>query len=71
MPETNDSDFINKDINIVQFPKDKCLSYSEGKIKEIKENIISHDACTASRSSGSPIFLKDSSKVIGIHQKEN
>ena len=70
-PETNDLELLNKDIYIPQYREDKRLSYSEGKIKEIKEHEISYDACTDSGSSGSPIFLKNTSKVIGIHQKEH
>ena len=71
LPETNDLELLNKDIYIPQYREDKHLSYSEGKIKEIKEHEISYDACTDSGASGSPIFLKNTSKVIGKHQKEH
>ena len=57
----------DKEIIIIQYPVGK-LSYSSGKIIDIKENEIIHLATTYAGSSGSPIFLKDSIKVIGIHK---
>ena len=58
---------INKEITVIQYPRGK-LSYSNGIIKEIKNNEITHLASTEPGSSGSPIFIKDTIKVIGIHK---
>ena len=66
----NFNDLINKKILVLQYPKGD-LSFSEGKIKEInKENNyeFTYLASTESGSSGSPIFLKDSIKIISIHK---
>ena len=57
----------NKEIIILQYPYGQ-LSYSVGKIKEINQNEFTHLASTEKGSSGSPIFLKDNSRIIGIHQ---
>ena len=67
----NNIDYINKKIYIVQYPEGNDLSYSEGKIKEIKNYNLIYDASTQSGSSGSPILLKDTTKVIGIHKRGN
>ena len=58
---------LNKEISIIQYPEGK-LSYSNGIIKKINNYEFSHLARTDSGSSGSPIFFKDSIKVIGIHK---
>ena len=56
---------------IYQFPNEKDLSCGEGLIEGIKKvnhiNIIIHKITTDFGSSGSPIFLSDNLKVIGIH----
>ncbi len=44
------------------------MSYSNGINKDIKNNEITHLASLESGSSGSPIFIKDTIKVIGIHK---
>ena len=44
------------------------MSHSKGIIKSIHNYEFSHLANTQEGSSGSPIFLKDSNKVIGIHK---
>ena len=58
---------------ILQFPKEKDLSCGEGLIEGIKNvhdtNIIIHKITTDFGSSGSPIFLSDNLKVIGIHSR--
>ena len=64
-------EFINKDIEIVQYPKGNNLSISNGKILKINEfndYIFFHDAHTESGSSGSPIVLKGEENVIAIHK---
>ena len=68
IPNINKTDYINKDIYIVQFPEGKKLSYSEGKIIDIYNNELIYNASTKAGSSGSPIFLKNTTKVIGIHK---
>ena len=67
----NNMDYINKEIYIVQFPEGKHLSYSDGKVKDIINNEIIYDASTKRGSSGSPILLKNSTEVIGIHKQGN
>ena len=47
------------------------LSYSQGNIKEIKENELTYNANILPDSSGSPIFLDYSKQVFGIHKHEN
>ena len=62
---------INIDIYILQ-PIEKNgfsgISYLIGKIKEIIKFEFTHLANTTEGSSGSPIFLRNSNKVIGIHK---
>ena len=64
----NNKNLRNIDIYIVQFPLGKKLSYSEGKIKKIDDYKIYYDASTKEGSSGSPILLKNSTKVIGLNK---
>ena len=58
---------------IYQFPNEKDSSCGEGLIEGIKNvhdtNIIIHKITTDCGSSGTPIFLSDNLKVIGIHCK--
>ena len=63
--------FEGQEIYIPQFPGEKNLSFSLGKIKliNIYTNEFSHLASTRPGSSGSPIFLVGSSLVLGIHKK--
>ena len=64
------NEFIDKEIAIIHYPKGE-LNYSYGKINRLTNNPIyefSHNAGTDKGSSGSPIFLEGSSKVIGIHK---
>ena len=62
---------INREIYIPQYPEGKGLKLSRGEIKEINENEFTHLANTLYGSSGSPIILKNSDKVIGIHKGGN
>ena len=57
----------NKEIIIFQYPYGQ-LSYSIGEIKDINQNEFAHSASTEKGSSGSPIFLKENLRIIGIHQ---
>ena len=60
----------NEEIYIIQFPEGK-LSHSSGIITEINNYNLTHKASTKFGSSGSPIFLKGTTKVIGIHKQGN
>ena len=64
----NQNELINEEISVLQYPSGKS-SYSFGKLKSINDNFeFAHSASTLQGSSGSPIFLKNTSKVIGIHK---
>ena len=65
----NNIEYINKDIYIIQYPEGNKLSYSEDKIININNNELIHDASTTSGSSGSPILIKNTIEVIGIHKQ--
>ena len=77
----NYSDLKNKKIYVVQFPEGKNLSHSEGEIVKIGGNLdidkgldkyeFSHKASTELGSSGSPIFLENTTQVIGIHKQSD
>ena len=58
----------NKKIFIVQFPEGNKLSHSSGNIIKIEDYELAHNAGTEPGSSGSPIFLIETTKVIGIHK---
>ena len=58
----------NEEIYIPQFPKGEKLGYSKGIIHNIEDNLFSHTANTLPGSSGSPIFLMNTNKVIGLHK---
>ena len=71
MPYLDDiNELKNRNIYIPQFPGGE-LSSSEGKILEIDKYELVYDASTKFGSSGSPIFLENSTKVIGIHKGGN
>ena len=59
---------LYKEITIIQYPLRERLSYANGLIEKIDEYEFTHKASTKSGSSGSPVFLKDNIKVIGIHK---
>ena len=65
--EENYKSLINQMIYIVQFPKGN-LGHSKGKIADIIGYELNHKASTDHGSSGSPIFLIQSTQVIGIHK---
>ena len=65
------NELINNNIYIPQFVKGKELVNARGIIKEINNNEFTHLANTEKGSSGSPIFLENSNKVIGIHKEGN
>ena len=65
----NKNNLINMNIYIPQYPQGKNMKKAEGTIKRIDDNEIAHLASTNNGSSGSPIFLKNTIKVIGIHKQ--
>ena len=70
-PIENDKNYdyyLNKHIQIIQYPGGKNLSMSEGKILNVDNFIFHHNAGTLPGSSGSPIILKGEEKVLGIHK---
>jgi len=64
----SNNELINNEINIPQYINKKKLMNAEGKIKDIIKYQFSHSANTGKSSLGSPIFLKNSDKVIGVHK---
>ena len=67
--------YENEDVFMLQYPDGKDLSFSNGKILSISENILSHNCSTHKGSSGSPIISRKSNiSVISLHTgsiKEN
>jgi len=62
---------INRRIYILQYPNWQKLQVSNGYIKRINKNEFFHFASTQNGSSGSPVFLLNETKVIGIHKQSN
>ena len=72
LDQYNNKELKNFPIFVPQYPLAKDLYNSIGIIKKINnDNEIIHLASTEEGASGSPIFLKDTSTVIGIHKKED
>ena len=75
LPDDSDNEnydsYIFSEIQIPQFPGGEELSLSNGTIIDFNSENVSmffHDADTEDGSSGSPIILKGTEKVIGIHK---
>ena len=66
---------INKykvqDICIVQYLDGGNLSFAQGEINYFDNYKIKHLVSTHKGSSGSPIFLQNNFKIIGIHKAGN
>ena len=58
-----------KEIYIPQYPLGKKIMNARGIILEINNYEMIYNACTEGGSSGSPIFLANTTKVIGIHKE--
>lgn len=61
-----------RNIRVIQYPHGQELHYSDGIVKstnEEKEFEFMHNASTAKASSGSPVILINSLKVIGVHKE--
>jgi len=60
--------YNDKEIFILQYPKDNQLSFSEGIILGFEDNKIIHNCSTCNGSSGSPIISRYSNNsIIGLH----
>ena len=68
---SNNMEYINKDINIVEYPEGNKICYSEGKIANINNNELIFDSSSNLCSSGSPILIKNTVEVIGIYKLSN
>ena len=69
--DVNYNELKNNKVYIVQFPLGKDMCHSEGEIINIDKYEFTHKASTLPGSSGSPIFLDKTTKVIGIHKSSN
>ena len=61
-------ELINKKIKIIQYPLGEKLSYADGILEKINKFEFTDLDSIQNGSSGSPVFLKDNTKVIGIHK---
>ena len=61
--------YLNVDVFTLQYPKNYDISFASGKIVEIYDNEFKHSIDTEYGSSGSPIILTNTLKVIGIHKQ--
>jgi surface protein len=66
-PNIQKKSLKNQEIFILQYPMGGDLSFSSGKIIDIKENKISHSASTCIGSSGSPIIRRFDNNIVGLH----
>ena len=63
----NSDNYLKRDIGILQYPKGNELSFDKGEVKLISNHRIIHTVSTDFGSSGSPIFLIENLRIIGIH----
>ena len=65
--------FVDKEIYILQYAEGGNLQFSLDKIKSVNSytNELTHLSSTSKGSSGSPIILKGSKFVLGIHKRRN
>ena len=68
--DSDKSQYINKDIGILQYLNENGneLSFDKGEMKDIKMFNLYHTVPTDFGSSGSPIFLIDNLRIIGMHK---
>ena len=64
----NSSNYENEQIFTAQYPGGRNLQYSHGKILGISSKYLLYSLGTNNGSSGSPIILLNSRKVIGMHK---
>ena len=69
----NYKQYLKKQIIIHQYPKGREQCFSEGNIIYIdeKKRQLYYDVSTQDGSSGSPVVVKDSMLVIGVHMESN
>ena len=67
--QSGEKEYLKKDIGILQYPCGNELSFDKGEIISIKEFKLFHSVSTDYGSSGSPIFLIENLKIIGIHNR--
>ena len=63
-------EYLNQDVFILQHPLGEDVYSATGKIISINNFEFEHTVDTDKGSSGSPVLLYESSKVIGIHKKK-
>ena len=59
--------YSDKSIYILNYPEEKNIVVSYGIVSSINKNELNHKCITKEGSSGSPILLLKTNKVIGIH----
>ena len=69
--DINNKRLINSQIYIPQYAGGKILTNGRGTINEIKQYYFIYSVPTEGGSSGSPIFLENTNKVIGMHTAAN
>lgn len=69
LKEKKNEELIDSSIFIPQYPGGNELMNAKGKIKHMKKYEFTHLANTEQGSSGSPIFLENSIRVLGIHKE--
>ena len=61
--------YNNQTIYIIHYPFSKTIQYSLGNFKNLENNIdIQHYCATEEGSSGGPLLLLESHKVVGVHK---
>ena len=65
--DSDKNQYLNKDIGILQYPYGNEFAFDKGELNKIEYFRLFHSVSTDYGSSGSPIFLIDNLKVIGIH----
>ena len=65
--KTESPDYLDESIYLLNYHKDKDIYVSYGKLLDINNNEIIHNSNIKGESSGSPILLLNTQKLIGIH----
>ena len=64
---SEENQYLKRDIGILQYPNGNELSFDKGEVKSITNYRLIHTVSTDYGSSGSPIFLIENLKIIGVH----
>ena len=59
--------YLNESIYLLNYPQDKNLFVSYGKLLDLNNSVITHNCNTKKGTLGSPILLLNNQKLIGIH----